>query len=196
MTTLLQGFGLGLGLIVAIGAQNAHVLRVGLGGTGVWPTVLFCLVWDAFLIALAVAGLGTLIANWDGAVQLATVCGGLVLIAYGLRQLWRARIGSSALSPSASGGRILATTVAVSVLNPHVYLDTLVLVGALAAGLEPSNRWQFGLGAVLASAFWFPALALGARLLTPILRTPRAWQVLDGVLGILLLALGVGFLRG
>ncbi|WP_102108805.1 LysE/ArgO family amino acid transporter [Oceaniglobus roseus] len=184
------GFGLGLSLILAIGAQNAFVLRQGLRRAHVFAVCLTCALSDAVLIAAGVAGFGALVKaapwiepvmRWGGAAFL------LVYGALAFRAAWR---GGGALEAEArSGGTlaaVLATCLALTWLNPHVYLDTVVLLGAVSAQWE---GLRFGLGAVTASFVFFFALGYGARLLAPLFARPLAWRVLDGVVGCVMWAI-------
>lgn len=179
-----EGFALGLSLIVAIGAQNAFVLKQGLRRDRVALVVATCAVIDATLIALGVVGLGALIEAAPWAVTAASAGGAAFLIWYGTRSL------IAAFHPGAlvadEGGRatgaawpVFSATLAVSLLNPHVYLDTVVLLGGIAARYEPGLRTAFALGAMTASVTWFSSLGFGARLLSPVFARPAAWRVLD-----------------
>ena len=175
------GFGLGLSLIVAIGAQNAFVLRQGILRQHVLPVVVFCAVSDAVLIVSGVYGFGTLGAAAPWATEGLRYAGAAFLLVYGalaLRKAWR---GGAALraeeAPSPSLWRCLAICAALTWGNPHVYLDTVVLMGAVASGFE--DRASFAEGAVSASFLFFFLLGYGARLLAPLFRRPGAWRVLD-----------------
>ncbi len=187
------GFLASLTLIVAIGAQNAFVLRQGIRGEHVMAVVAVCAISDVVLIAAGIAGVGTLIAAHPGALDIARFGGAAFLIGYGLlaaRRAWR----PSALRASDKGpGRfleVMVTCLALTWLNPHVYLDTVVLLGTLAN--EHSNeRWLFGVGAVTASVVWFVSLGLGARRLSGLFAAPRTWRILDGLIAITMTGLGV-----
>jgi L-lysine exporter family protein LysE/ArgO len=184
-----EGFLLGVGLIVAIGAQNAFVLRQGLLGRHVFAVAATCALADALLIAAGVGGLGLLIRRAPSLLTAVTLAGGAFLFAYGAIAFRRA------LSPrhldndgTAETGlaAILATCLALTFLNPHVYLDTVVLIGALSARYTGPGIAAFGIGAALASLVWFFGLAYGARLLAPVFTRPRAWQVLDVLIGLIM----------
>jgi L-lysine exporter family protein LysE/ArgO len=198
ISPLLVGFATGLTLIVAIGAQNAFVLRQGIRREHVLAVVAVCTVSDIALIAVGVAGFGALIAAHPQVVDVARFGGAAFLIAYGLlaaRRAWR----PSGLTPAdAAPSRLLGvvlTCLAFTFLNPHVYLDTVVLIGALAN--EQSNgRWIFGVGAATASAVWFITLGFGAGRLRGLFASPTAWRILDGVIAVTMIALGVAVLRG
>ena len=188
------GLGLGLSLIVAIGAQNAFVLRQGLRLEHVAAVVAVCFLSDAVLIAAGVAGAGALVSRAPGAVRVVCFAGAAFLLGYGLLAARRA-LRPAALLPDATGTRTgLAATVttclALTWLNPHVYLDTVVLLGSLASTYD-GRRWWFGVGAGLGSALWFTALGYGARLLRPVFARPAAWRALDAVIAVVMGALAV-----
>ena len=191
-----QGLLLSLGLIVAIGAQNAFVLRQGLRREHVGPVVLFCAVADAVLVAAGVAGMAQLLAGRPALARALAAAGAAFLAAYGLRALWRSRRGDALQAgtarPALPRGAVLAQAAAFTLLNPHVYLDTVLLVGSIGAQHAPVQRIAFVAGAALASAGWFVSLGYGARLLAPLFARPRAWQVLDAGIGLTMLALAAG----
>jgi L-lysine exporter family protein LysE/ArgO len=188
------GLGLCLSLIVAIGAQNAFLLRQGLRREHVGAIVLFCAVSDALLIAAGVAGLAQLLGERPALATALTVVGALFLIVYGALALQRARhpaaLKTSAGSQSLALWPAIAQTAAFTFLNPHVYLDTVLLMGAIGAQQGPL-RWWFVAGAACASALWFTALGYGARWLAPWFAKPRAWQLLDGLIGLTMWGLAV-----
>ena len=187
------GAALSLGLIVAVGAQNAFVLRQGLRREHVGAIVFFCAASDAVLMAAGVAGLGRLLGESPQLAFVLTAGGALFLLLYGWRALQRARRpgalaaaqGSAAISLQSA----VAQAAAFTYLNPHVYLDTVLLVGSVGAQYRGSVQWWFVAGAALASVLWFTALGYGARLLAPVFAKPRAWQVLDGLIGLTMLLL-------
>ncbi|MFH8342203.1 LysE/ArgO family amino acid transporter [Streptomyces sp. AM6-12] len=200
LTATAAGFGTGLSLIVAIGAQNAFVLRQGVRRDAVLAVVGICALSDAALIALGVGGVGAIVVAWPGAVRAVGVVGGLFLLCYGAlaarRVVRPAGTGLSAQGEAAgSRRRAVLTCLAMTWLNPHVYLDTVFLLGSLAAD-QGSLRWTFGLGAALASLCWFTALGFGARLLGRFLARPGAWRALDGLVALTMLVLGVSLLAG
>ncbi|WP_405445463.1 LysE/ArgO family amino acid transporter [Streptomyces achromogenes] len=200
LTAAAAGFGTGLSLIVAIGAQNAFVLRQGVRRHAVLTVVGICALSDAVLIALGVGGVGAVVVAWPGALRAVGVVGGLFLLGYGVLAARRVlRPGSTGLSTegeaAGSRRRAVLTCLAMTWLNPHVYLDTVFLLGSLAADRGPL-RWTFGLGAALASVCWFTALGFGARLLGRYLARPGAWRVLDGLVAATMLALGVSLVAG
>jgi L-lysine exporter family protein LysE/ArgO len=190
---LLVGFLASLALIAAIGAQNAFVLRQGIRGEHVIPVVALCTVADMALITAGIAGVGTLIAAHPGAIDVAKYGGAAFLIGYGALAGRRA-MRPQALNPANDApvrlGAALLTAAALTFLNPHVYLDTVVLLGALA-NEQGAGRWLFGIGAVTASAVWFVTLGLGARRLAGLFANARTWRVLDCVIAVTMIALGV-----
>ena len=182
LSAAVEGFFLGASLIIAIGAQNAFVLRQGLEKRHILAVASVCALSDALLIAAGVAGLGTLIQRMPWLLASVTVGGAAFLFAYGLMSFRRA-FRQESLRPTANGGggllAAVTTALALTWLNPHVYLDTVVLIGALSARHAPAGEVAFGAGAALASVVWFYGLGYGARALAPLFARPRAWQVLD-----------------
>lgn len=199
LTTALAGFSLGLSLILAIGAQNAFVLRQGLRRQHVFVVCLLCALSDALLIVAGVAGFGALVMHFPWIDPVFRLAGALFLLVYGAR-CFRSALDSAhdaldaASTPVQSLASVVTTTLALTWLNPHVYLDTLVLLGTVAA-THDTQRWIFGLGAVLASFVFFFSLGYGARLLQPWLRTARAWRVLDALIGTLMWLIAWTLLR-
>lgn len=197
ISPLLAGFLLGGSLIVAIGAQNAFILRQGLLSQHVFVLCLICALSDALLIVVGVAGLGTLIARSPALITIVTIGGAVFLYGYAIMALRRAlkpetmqaaREGKSDLR-----GAVLAC-LAFTFLNPHVYLDTVLLIGSLSAAYEGAERWLYGAGAVGASFCWFFSLGYGARLLQPLFAKPIAWRVLDSIIALVMAALASGLL--
>jgi L-lysine exporter family protein LysE/ArgO len=197
--SFLAGLGLGLSLIVAIGAQNAFVLRQGIRREHVLAVVVICALSDAVLILAGVAGLGFLIERMPWLVVIAQWLGAAFLLTYGLlaarRALRGTDLGLSAGAPerARSGGRlvpVVLTVLALTWLNPHVYLDTVLMLGSIAA-THGDDRLVFAAGAVVASIVWFTALGYGARYLGRWLNTARAWRILDGVIAVIMIALAV-----
>ncbi|MEU9350325.1 LysE/ArgO family amino acid transporter [Streptomyces griseoloalbus] len=200
LTTAAAGFGTGLSLIVAIGAQNAFVLRQGIRRDAVLAVVAICALSDAALIALGVGGVGAVVVAWPGALTAVGWIGGAFLLGYGAlaaRRVFRPSTTGLDTRGEAAGSRRRAvlTCLAMTWLNPHVYLDTVFLLGSVAADHGPL-RWTFGLGAVLASLCWFAALGFGARLLSRFLARPTAWRVLDGLVAATMIALGLSLIAG
>ncbi len=187
-----EGFLVGAGLIIAIGAQNVFVLRQGLLGLHAGAVATVCAVSDAVLIAIGVAGAGSLVRGHPGLLATMTVGGAGFLTLYGALALWRALRPKKAEIPE-NTQRGLAAAVAASLaltfLNPHVYLDTVVLIGALSARYEGWAALSFGAGAAAASLGWFFGLAFGARLAAPLFTRPQAWRYLDTAVGITMLAI-------
>lgn len=199
-TAFANGLFMSLVLIVAIGAQNAYVLRQGLRREHVGAVVLFCAASDAVLIGAGVAGMAQAL---NGRPMLATVLAGLgaaFLCAYGLRALWRSRQPAT-LEASAQGASSLSRAAVVAqaagftLLNPHVYLDTVLLVGSAGAQYAGLLKVWFVAGAAMASVLWFTSLGFGARLLAPVFAKPRAWQMLDALIGGTMLVLSAMLLR-
>ena len=194
-----SGLGFGLSLIVAIGAQNAFVLRQGLLRQHVLPVVAVCAVSDAVLIVAGIAGLGSLLDLAPWLVDVMRVAGAAFLLTYAAlaaRRAWR----PGAIDARADGGGtalwpVVTTAVALTWLNPHVYLDTVVLLGSVA-GTHGDERWWFGVGAVLASVVWFSALGFGARLLQPVFARPSSWRVLDAIIAVVMVLIAATLLNG
>ena len=188
-------------LIVAIGAQNAFVLRQALRNQHVVAIVVACVLADALLITVGVIGFGRVIAAWPGALSAARWLGAAFLFVYGGRALWRTRTRAGGLQAAAgptdaSLRGTLGTLAALTFLNPHVYLDTIVLLGALGSAQPLAGRAPFALGAIAASGTWFVMLGFGARLLSGFFASPRAWRYLDVGLGVTTLLLAVGLAAG
>jgi L-lysine exporter family protein LysE/ArgO len=193
---LLLGFIASFTLIAAIGAQNAFVLRQGIRREHVLPVVALCTVSDMALIAAGIAGVGAVINAHPATVDIAKVGGALFLFGYGLlaaRRAWRpSTLTPSEATPARLAG-VLVTCLALTFLNPHVYLDTVVLLGTLA-NEHRDERWMFGIGAVTASAVWFFSLGLGARRLTGLFAKPMTWRILDGLIAATMIGLGVAMI--
>lgn len=210
MLSVFAGLGLGLSLIVAIGAQNVFVLRQGIRREFVVPVVIICAVSDAVLIVAGVAGLGyvisvapwlVVVARWAGAVFLLTYGalaarrawrGGEQLSAEGPRELHSAApaTGRTTTLTQSKAAPVILTALALTWLNPHVYLDTVLMLGSIAATYG-EDRWLFALGAIVASVAWFTALGFGARHLGRWLRTPRSWRILDGIIAVVMISIAV-----
>ncbi|WP_264775438.1 LysE/ArgO family amino acid transporter [Deinococcus aetherius] len=198
MPPFLRGLTLGLSLIVAIGPQNAFVLRQGLTRRYAWLAALTCSLADTALTTFGVLGVGALLARSPVLVLIGTLAGATFLLWYGWRSFRAARHpgtlqaeGQAAQTP----GTILVTAAAFSLLNPHAILDTVVLIGGASAGLGRTGRTTFLLGTILASWLWFFGLALLAGRLALLMRSPRAWQVLDVLIGVVMWAIAVGLVR-
>ncbi len=195
----LTGLGIGFGLILAIGAQNAFVLRQGLRGEHVLLICLTCAVSDALLISAGVAGFGTLVGRAPWIEPVFRIAGALFLCGYGVRNLWSSYKTQHALkaadTAAVSWRSALVTCLAFTWLNPHVYLDTVVLLGSTSTQ-HSDHSIAFASGAITASFLLFFSLGYGARLLQPIFIKPIAWTVLDAIVGIMMLFLGLGLLLG
>lgn len=197
LSAAISGFLLGASLIIAIGAQNAFILRQGLLRQHVFILSLICAASDALLIAAGVAGLGTLIAQSPRLIMAVTVGGALFLFTYALiafRRAMKPEVLKAAKSGEARLLPAIAACLAFTFLNPHVYLDTVVLLGGLSAAYEGQARLAYGLGAVTASFVWFFGLGYGARLLEPVFARPAAWRVLDLLIGLVMAAIGLSLL--
>ncbi|MDS0138959.1 MULTISPECIES: LysE family transporter [unclassified Amycolatopsis] len=192
---LLAGFGTGLSLIVAIGSQNAFLLQQGLRGGAVAPLVVICAVSDLVLIGLGVSGVGAVLERWPTAIGVIAVGGGLFLLGYGVLAARRALRPSVMIvgEERTPLRKAVVACIAFTWLNPHVYLDTVLLLGSVAAA-QGDGRWLFGVGAGVASAVWFSALGFGARRLAGVFAKPMAWRVLDVVIAVTMTGLGVGML--
>lgn len=192
MSTFLAGFTLGLSLILAIGAQNAFVLKQGIKQHHVFLVCLICSLSDAILISAGVAGFGLIVAKFPLIELLARYGGGLFLLWYGLRSLYSAYTANHALNPAGDSTQSALKTALVCLaftwLNPHVYLDTVVLLGSISTQYEP-NKLQFALGAVSASFVFFFSLGYGAKRLIPAFRHARSWKILEAIIGIIMLVL-------
>jgi L-lysine exporter family protein LysE/ArgO len=209
-----QGLALGLSLIVAIGAQNVFVLRQGLRREHVVPVVLFCALADAVLITAGVLGMAQALGESPGVARALALAGAAFLAWYGWQALQRARRKnphapppSGSLPPGAdparggpapdrlTRGAAMAQVAAFTLLNPHVYLDTVLLVGSIGAQQPAGLQGWFIAGSSIASLGWFTALGFGARWLAPLFDRPRAWQVLDGLIGLTMWVLSVLLVR-
>jgi L-lysine exporter family protein LysE/ArgO len=190
---LVLGFIASFTLIAAIGAQNAFVLRQGIRREHVLPVVALCTVSDIALISAGIAGVGALITAHPSALNIAKFGGAAFLVGYGLLAARRAWRPTSLMPSEATPARlidVLLTCAALTFLNPHVYLDTVVLLGALA-NEHRDERWLFGVGAVTASAVWFVSLGLGARQLAGVFARPLTWRILDGLIAVMMIGLGM-----
>lgn len=197
----LQGLGMGASLIMPIGAQNAHVIRTGVRGGHVWLTVATCVSIDIALIALGMSGFGALV---EASPLLLAVCrwgGALFLAWYGVRCLssaWRTHAAPVQQDGTRTGSARQAFTVvlAMSLLNPHVYLDTVVLLGAVGSSLAAGHRTAFAAGAMLASLLWFSGLGLLARRCAFVLARPAVWRAVETFTGVTMLVLAALVLKG
>lgn len=198
-STWLAGFTVCLSLIVSIGAQNLYVLRQAVSGQHVRACVAWCVFSDAMLIAIGVAGMAQVLGNSPTLAYYLTLGGAIFLLAYGLMALWRmATAPDASLTSDASHSQqharrgllsVLGALVVITLFNPHVYLDTVVLVGSIGARQDGMLKWIFVLGAACASLFWFVTLAQAGKRMQKLFANPIAWRILDGLTGVMMLAL-------
>jgi L-lysine exporter family protein LysE/ArgO len=195
LTSAIAGFAASAVLIIAIGAQNAFVLRQGLRREHVLPVVLTCAFSDLILILAGIGGLGAVVSARPTAVTVIRWVGAAFLIAYAILAARRA-LRPAALNPAgrapATLRATLLTCLALTYLNPHVYLDTVLLLGSIAQ--QHPHHWLFGIGAAAASLVWFTALGAGAQRLGPLLSRPSAWRVLDGLIALVMLGVAANLL--
>lgn len=215
LSPIVAGFGLGLSLIIAIGAQNLFVLRQGIRREHVLVVALLCAASDAVLIVIGVSGIGMVLQAVPWLIDVVRWAGALFLVTYGVlaaRRAWRpghatlavnenGGAAASASSPEPAGNSagvltrtrlvpVVLTCLALTWLNPHVYIDTVFLLGSIAS-THGDGRWLFAAGAVTASVVWFFCLAFGARLLGRVLSTERAWRILDAIIAVVMVGLGI-----
>ncbi|MGF0227182.1 LysE/ArgO family amino acid transporter [Dietzia natronolimnaea] len=201
-STLLMGAGMGLGLIAAVGAQNAYVLQRSIrGDVAMVPIVLFCVLSEAVLILLGVAGVGALVESAPAAITVMRWFGVVFLLAYGTFAASRAlrpgsglQVDGDARIPSTLGA--VAACAAFTWLNPHAYLDSVVFLGTLANQQAGDLRWVFAAGAFLAGTAWFVMIGFGGRALRGVFARPGAWRVLDAGIAVMMVVLAVGLIRG
>jgi L-lysine exporter family protein LysE/ArgO len=196
LSIFMTGVLTGLALIVAVGAQNAFVLRQGIRGEHVLPVIVVCMLSDVLAISLGVAGLGVVLERWPAVLPVAQVGGGLYLLAFGVQsamRAWRPVALDAEGGTSMTVRRAVLLTLALTWLNPHFYLDAILMLGTVANSFG-DLRWWFCAGAITSSLVWFPVLGFGARALRGIFSRPSAWRVLDSGIAVLMGALGVGLL--
>ena len=200
LLTFLKGFGTGGGLIVAIGAQNAFVLSQGVKKNHILLIPLICAVCDGLLISLGVTGAGALIASSKQLTLAAGIGGALFLFVYGFNAFRSAIKGGQMTINGETRGlslkKAVLTTLAVSILNPHVYIDTMILLGSIASQFPRPGHLYFGAGAVLASFVWFFLLSLGGRMLAPLFSKQISWRILDSLVGLVMWSIAVSLLFG
>lgn len=193
MSAAVIGFFTGLTLIIAIGAQNAFVLRLGLARNHVAIAVVVCAVSDALLIVLGISGLGALFRSIPTALVIMKWVGVAYLLWYAVRS-FRSAMRPNALiageQPLLSRRSVLLMVLGFTFLNPHVYLDTVLLLGSIGNQYEP-NQWWFALGASIASVTWFSVLGFGARTAAPLMSRPITWRILDTGIGLVMLAIAI-----
>lgn len=189
----LKGMGLGASLIVAIGTQNAFLLKQGLKRHYVLTCIVVCLMCDALLISAGVAGMGSFIADNPSFLLWAKAGGATFLIAYGLRaakSAWRPSALNASTAKAPDGyWAVIGAALAFSLLNPHAFLDTVILLGSIGGQHDGDGRIYFAGGAIMASALWFCLLGFGARYLAPVFAKPVAWRVLDGIIALVMWAI-------
>ncbi len=183
------GFFLGAGLIIAIGAQNAFVLKLGIIREHVFTVVMICALSDAVLIIAGVGGFGTIVQSSPDLITVVTILGAGFLFVYGVmafrRAFQRQSLHTAPITPP-SMTKTIVTVLSLTFLNPHVYLDTVVLLGGLSARYAGFAQIAYGVGAVLASFVWFFALGYGARFLAPIFERPASWRILEFSIGVVM----------
>lgn len=199
LLTFLKGFGTGGGLIIAIGAQNAFVLSQGVRKNHYIIIPLICAVCDAILICFGVTGMGTLIASSKSLSLIAGIGGAGFLFIYGIGSFRSAFKGGSLSTGQKADSSLKAavfTTLAVTLFNPHVYLDTIILLGSISSQFEQPGNIYFGTGAVMASFIWFFSLSLGGKMLAPFFTNESAWRILDTLVGIVMWVIAISILKG
>lgn len=199
MSAFFAGFALGFSLILAIGAQNAFVLKQGLKKQHVFLICLICATSDALLITLGILGFGAIVQQFPLIATAARYGGAVFLLVYGALSFYAAIKKSHALAPAGeetdSRGKTVLICLAFTWLNPHVYLDTVVLLGSVSTQYAPATV-SFGIGAVLASFVFFYMLGYGAKLLIPFFQKPQAWKILEFIIGIIMLSIAVSLVAG
>ena len=194
-TSFIEGLATGFSLIIAIGAQNAFVLKQGILRNHVLPIITICILVDASLIAFGVGGFGAFLASNTTLLTISRFGGATFLAYYGIKS-FRSAFAHSSLEIDINAHKLslkssVLTVLALSLLNPHVYLDTCVLIGSIGAQVEKQGRPSFAAGAMLASLVWFFALGYGAAFLIPLFKKPMAWKILDCIIGVVML--GIAF---
>jgi len=194
----LKGLLLGASLIIAIGAQNAFILRQGIKQTHILPAILTAAITDALLIGIGVLGFSYLIEQHPTLITGITWGGAIFLFIYGLKSFLNATKANkeydNQTKDSLAPKEIILITLGLSLLNPHVYLDTIILIGGLSASHGEIGKYWFGGGAIIASLAWFFALGYGAKLLTPLFHAPRAWKILDILIGLTMWIIAVSLI--
>lgn len=195
--TYLQGFAIGLSLIVAIGAQNAFVLKQGLKKQAVFWVCFVCALSDSILVVLGITGFATVIQLYPELVGFAKWAGAVFLVWYGLQHAIQAFKSNQSLHASSQNeiqlSKIIIVCLALTWLNPHVYLDTVVLIGSISTQFEQTKLY-FAFGVITASWFFFFSLGYGARVLIPVFANPKAWKVLDGVIALIMWSIAISLI--
>lgn len=190
VSSIASGFTTGAGLIACIGSQNAFVLRQGLLRQHVGAVALVCIISDVLLILAGVSGLGFIVSQYPFVVEVVRYAGALFLAVNAVIAARRSWDGKSILHPATNGTRTVSQMVLISLsytwLNPHVYLDTVFLLGSLSINYGVVGKWQFAIGAMLASIVWFIAISYGAKMLLPLFRSEKAWRILDAAVALLM----------
>ena len=192
MDFFIQGFLVCGGLIIAIGAQNAFVLKQGLLKTNIFPVILTCFICDIVLMTMGILGLGSIISESQSATVALAIVGAVFLWVYGARAFRSAWKGNSALdlgnenAPQQSAWKAVLATLAITLLNPHVYLDCFAIIGGIAGTIPADQKMVFLTGVLCMSALWFLGLGYGARLLIPLFKRPITWRILDFVIGLVM----------
>ena len=193
----LQGFAIGLSLIVAIGAQNAFVLKQGLKKQAVFWVCFVCALSDSILVVLGITGFATVIQLYPELVGFAKWAGAVFLVWYGLQHARQAFQSNQSLHAGSQNeiqlSKIIIVCLALTWLNPHVYLDTVVLIGSISTQFEQTKLY-FTLGVITASWFFFFSLGYGARVLIPVFANPKAWKVLDGVIALIMWSIAISLI--
>jgi len=197
--TFIKGYGISSGLIMAIGAQNAFVLKKGITKSHVFVVAILCSIIDALMITLGASGLGAIIANNVYLLDIARYGGAAFLFCYGTKSFYSSffltRSIEDVISDSSNNLKAtIITILAVSFLNPHLYLDTVVLLGSIGAQIVEHERAYFTIGAICASCLWFFALAYGAGYLSPLFQKPISWKILDGFIGVVMWSIAVSLI--
>ncbi len=193
-----QGFFLGGSLIVAIGAQNAFVLSQSLKGNHEWLIATICCICDVVLISAGIGGLGVLLKTMPSLTFWIAILGTVFLLFYGamsFKSMLRRHKLETVERPPLTLKKAVVMTLALTLLNPHVYLDTVMLIGSIANTKFPDTQWWFALGAILASFVWFYGLTAFAKVLVPVFKRPRTWQILDGAIGVMMWAIAWSLLQ-
>ncbi|SHF90215.1 LysE/ArgO family amino acid transporter [Vibrio gazogenes] len=188
IASAITGFTTGAGLLVCIGSQNAFVLKQGLLRHHLFAIAAICSISDIILICCGIAGLGTLVKNWPNLVEIVRYAGAVFLAWTALSSAKQAWYGNSQLNPSTEDSShfktVILTCLGFTWLNPHVYLDTVFMIGSLSIPYSGIEKWKFAAGALSASVVWFSTITYGAKLLLPLFRNPYAWRILDALVAI------------
>ncbi|AXT72962.1 LysE/ArgO family amino acid transporter [Vibrio sp. dhg] len=198
IASAITGFTTGAGLLMCIGSQNAFVLKQGLLRHHLFAVASICILSDIVLISSGIAGLGTLIKHWPNLMEMFRYAGAIFLAWTALSSAKQAWHGKSQLTPSADGlpqtKTVILTCLGFTWLNPHVYLDTVFMIGSLSMPYSGVEKWKFAMGALSASVVWFVAITYGAKVLLPLFRNPHAWRILDAVVAMMMGYLSVSLL--